>query len=72
MTITVISVETDVGAYAHSALDVSDEAARECAERLFADNKPLQGSFVRTVALIRGRRVLDVFDGEWSSLREID
>lgn len=64
-----LSIEPIEGrAYQHGYhLGTIESVARKCAEDIYWSKRKSGG--VRTVALMRDRKIFDVFDGEWSSDR---
>jgi hypothetical protein len=67
-----LSIETDAGTYQHGYhLGTQEPLARAIAENIFAKYRPRQGSRIVTVALKWEHKMFDVYDGEWSSERDI-
>lgn len=65
-----LSIETDRGTYVHGYHLGTDEGiARTFDVEIFAHRFPRQGTYIRTVALMRDGKVFDVFDGKWASVQ---
>jgi hypothetical protein len=62
----VLSIETDVGTYQHGFhLGTDERWARSFAEDSYLKLQPKIGTVIKTVALMRNKKILDVFDGTW-------
>lgn len=64
----ILSIETDAGTYTHGYhLGTYENVARDMAEYIFNKFTPRQGTIIRTVALKLDDKMVDCFDGRWSS-----
>jgi hypothetical protein len=68
-----LSIEpTDGPAFQHGFhLGTDERIAKEFAEEIFR-NRNTNHHATCTVALIRDRRIIDVYDGQWQSQRALD
>ena len=63
-----LSIETDAGTYQHGYhLGTIENIARSMAEHIFDSHTPRQGTVIRTVAVMLKGKMVDCYDGKWSS-----
>lgn len=64
----ILSIETDAGTYQHGYhLGTVESVARDLAQYIFHKYTPQRGTVIRTVALKQNGKMVDCYDGRWSS-----